>query len=75
MTILDEFLAAHPEHIPGAATMQTSNGLEPCLDSAALRAFMIWAVKTRRAKRSRVLRGWRDLQAAFPDLYPGDLPV
>jgi hypothetical protein len=49
-TLLREFLARHPEHIPGGRPL-TGVGLgeEDALDPAGVRAFLAWAVREKGA--------------------------
>jgi hypothetical protein len=74
--LLNAFLKTHPEHIAGHRKIpELGTASEDVLDSAAVRAFMVWAVRTRGADPGKVRGLWRVRQGRFPDQFVGELDV
>lgn len=77
--LLNEFYAAHPEHIVGIHTEATvvatgEHKFGHHLDSESLRAFFVWLVRTGRKPRAVVERAYTVYHTGAPDDFPMPYP-
>lgn len=75
MKILDDFLAAHPEHVCGVRLFDTPEGPQPYLDPEALLAFTAWVVTAAGCDPVLVRLMWAAMQSQNPDAFVGPPPV
>jgi hypothetical protein len=75
MTILNDFLAAHPEHIAGHRRFEVDGDPDDFLDSQAFGAFIVWVVEERGVAPARARAVWAGLKERFPESGLGPCPV